>query len=129
MPIAHLFLLAVSILGVGFDCLFDEEGGTEGRAFAHIATGTNAGTSYELPYLGKFAWENAVASPTSSNKTVVAGLDDGTGGQVYFYIGTKTGEIWMAKSDGSVSIATDQFNNDIVKYCKAFFIEMLTIHK
>jgi len=67
-----------------------EESGIEGRAFAHIVTGANAGTTYELPYLGKFSWENAVASPTMSNKTIVAGLDDGTGGQVYFYIGTKT---------------------------------------
>ncbi len=67
-----------------------EESGTEARAFAHIATGANAGTSYELPYLGKFSWENSVASPASGNKTVVAGLEDATGGQIYFYIGTKT---------------------------------------
>ncbi|MFN5855546.1 MAG: DUF4114 domain-containing protein [Pseudanabaenaceae cyanobacterium] len=67
-----------------------EEGGVEGRALAHIVSGANAGTTYQLPYLGKFAWENAVASPTMSNKTVVAGMDDGTGGQVYFYVGTKT---------------------------------------
>jgi Bacterial Ig domain/PA14 domain/Secretion system C-terminal sorting domain/Calx-beta domain/HYR domain len=67
-----------------------EESGTEGRAVGHIVTGPNAGKSYELPYLGKFAWENSVAHPATGNKTVVAGLDDGTGGQVYFYIGTKT---------------------------------------
>jgi hypothetical protein len=66
-----------------------EELGTEGRAFAHIVTGTEAGTSYQLPYLGKFSWENAVASPLPSNKTIVAGLDDIIGGQVYFYIGNK----------------------------------------
>lgn len=68
-----------------------EESGSEGRAFGHIITGTAAGTSYELPYLGKFSWENAVASPSSGVKTVVAGTDDATvNGQVYFYIGTKT---------------------------------------
>lgn len=67
-----------------------EESGIEGRAFGHIVTGTNAGTTYELPYLGKFSWENAVASPASGNNTVVAGMDDGTDGQVYFYVGTKT---------------------------------------
>ena len=66
-----------------------EESGTEGRAFAHIATGAEAGTSYQLPYLGKFSWENAVASPATSDKTIVAGLDDTTGGQVYLYIGNK----------------------------------------
>jgi hypothetical protein len=67
-----------------------EESGNEGRGFAHIATGANAGTSYELPYLGKFSYENAVASPATGDKTVVVGLDDATPGQVYFYIGTKT---------------------------------------
>jgi hypothetical protein len=67
-----------------------EENGAEGRGFGHISTGANAGTTYELPYLGKFSWENSVASPYASNKTIVAGTDDATPGQVYFYIGTKT---------------------------------------
>jgi len=68
-----------------------EETGPEGRAFAHISTGPNAGTTYELPRLGKFSWENAVASANSGTKTVVGGMDDNsTNGQVYFYIGTKT---------------------------------------
>ncbi|WP_211167703.1 esterase-like activity of phytase family protein [Pseudanabaena yagii] len=67
-----------------------EESGVEGRAVGHIATGLNAGTSYELPSLGKFSHENAVASPTASDKTVIGGMDDGTNGQVYFYVGTKT---------------------------------------
>ena len=66
-----------------------EENGADGRAFAHILTGANAGTTYELPYLGKFSWENAVANPFASNKTIVAGTDDTTPGQVYMYIGTK----------------------------------------
>ena len=66
-----------------------EESGTEGRAMAHIVTGLNAGTSYQLPYLGKMAFENVVASPATGDKTVAGCMDDGTGGQVYFYIGTK----------------------------------------
>lgn len=66
-----------------------EENGNEGRAFAHIATGAEAGATYELPYLGKFSWENSVASPYSSDKTLVMGLDDATPGQVYLYIGSK----------------------------------------
>jgi Esterase-like activity of phytase/Secretion system C-terminal sorting domain/Abnormal spindle-like microcephaly-assoc'd, ASPM-SPD-2-Hydin/Bacterial protein of unknown function (DUF839) len=66
-----------------------EEAGSEGRAMGHIVTGPAAGTSYELPYLGKFSWENAVASPISSDTTVVIGMDDATPGQVYVYIGTK----------------------------------------
>jgi len=67
-----------------------EESGAEGRAFAHIVTGTNSGTTYELPRLGKASWENQVASPYKSDKTIVVGLDDSGGGQVYFYVGTKT---------------------------------------
>ncbi len=91
-----------------------EESGSEGRAFGHIVTGTSAGTSYQLPYLGKFSWENVVASTASGNKTVVAGTDDATvNGQVYFYIGTKTnsgtdidkaglnnGKLWGVKVTG-----------------------------
>jgi hypothetical protein len=67
-----------------------EESGNEGRAFGHIVTGLSGGTSYELPALGKFSRENSVACPVSADKTIVAGLDDSTPGQVYFYIGTKT---------------------------------------
>ena len=67
-----------------------EETNDESRAIAHIVTGTNAGTSWELPALGKGAWESAIASPNSGDKTVVALPNDGTDGQVYFYIGNKT---------------------------------------
>jgi hypothetical protein len=67
-----------------------EETGSEGRAFAHIITGAAAGTSYELPRLGKFSWENSVASPLPSDTTVVIGTDDATPGQVYVYVGTKS---------------------------------------
>jgi len=67
-----------------------EESGPESRGFAHIVTGPEARTTYELPYLGKFSWENAVANPATGDKTVVVGTDDTGGGQVYFYIGNKT---------------------------------------
>ncbi len=67
-----------------------EETNDESRAVAHIVTGTNAGTSWELPALGKGAWESAVASPNSGDKTIVALPNDGTDGQLYFYIGNKT---------------------------------------
>ena len=66
-----------------------EESGAEGRAFAHIASGPDAGTSYELPSLGNMSYENVVASPYTGDKTVVAALDDTGGGQVYFYFGEK----------------------------------------
>lgn len=62
-----------------------EESGAEGRAFAHSLDGT----SYELPALGKASWENIVANPGTGAKTVVVGLDDSSGGQVYIYAGDK----------------------------------------
>ncbi len=93
--------------------LSGEESGSEGRAFGNILTGVSTGVSYQLPYLGRFSWENAVASPASGDKTVVAGMDDATPGQVYFYIGTKTnsgtdidkaglnnGKLWGVKVPG-----------------------------
>lgn len=67
-----------------------EETGNEGRALGHIITGPAAGTTYELPRLGKFSWENSVASPKMSDTTVVIGMDDATPGQIYVYVGTKT---------------------------------------
>jgi hypothetical protein len=66
-----------------------EEVGDEGRAFAHLVGGPGAGISYELPSLGKFSWENSLASPYEQDKTVVIGTDDSTPGQVYVYIGEK----------------------------------------
>lgn len=66
-----------------------EESGTEGRAFAHIASGAEAGNSYELAWLGNMAYENVVANPGTGDKTVVAVTDDGLNGQVYFYFGDK----------------------------------------
>lgn len=67
-----------------------EEAGNEGRAWGSIASGANKGQSWELPSLGKFSWENSVASPKASDRTVVIGTDDSTPGQVYVYSGTKT---------------------------------------
>ncbi len=63
-----------------------EESGIEGRAFAHFLDGS----SFELPSLGKFSWENSVAHPATGDKTIVVGTDDGTGGQVYIYSGDKS---------------------------------------
>ncbi|MBC7451223.1 MAG: esterase-like activity of phytase family protein [Cytophagales bacterium] len=91
LPAVSAFYNAATGLGTQ-DRIFmnGEEAGDEGRAFGHIATGTEAGTTYELPALGKFSWENSVASPKASDKTIVAGMDDTTPGQVYIYVGTKT---------------------------------------
>jgi hypothetical protein len=66
-----------------------EESGAEGRAFAHVASGAEAGNSYEFAGMGNLAFENVVANARTGDRTVVAGMDDGTGGQVYFYVGDK----------------------------------------
>lgn len=66
-----------------------EEAGVEGRAFATLVTGAGKGTAYQLPYLGRFSWENAVAHPGAGDKTLVVGLDDSSPGQVYLYVGDK----------------------------------------
>jgi hypothetical protein len=85
------------VSGLGYDggrlFLNGEEAGSEGGAFAHIASGPDAGISYELPALGKMSFENAIAHPGTGDKTVVAVTDDGdTSGidsHVYFYFGDK----------------------------------------
>jgi hypothetical protein len=64
-----------------------------GRAFAFVLTGTDAGKAFELPRMGQISFENLVASPASS-KTVSMMQDDAgngstTGGQVYMYVGTR----------------------------------------
>jgi PKD repeat protein len=70
---------------------FSGEESSGGRAFAHIATGGNAGVTYELPRLGRDAWENTLACPFAQDITLVVGQDDTSspGGQVYVYVGTK----------------------------------------
>ena len=75
--------------GVGYNgriFMDGEENGVSGRAFAHLMDGT----SYELPRLGKFSWENSLANPASGEKTIVVGTDDSNGGQIYIYVGQKT---------------------------------------
>ena len=80
--------------GKGFNegrLLLNGEETTGGRAFAHLASGRQHGTSYELPALGKAAWENQLASPLEQDLTIVAGMDDGplNASKLYFYVGEK----------------------------------------
>jgi len=78
--------------GKGFDgrlFMKGEEAGTEGRAFATVLTGEGKGTAYQLPYLGRFSWENALAHPDAGDNTLVMGLDDSSPGQLYLYAGDK----------------------------------------
>jgi len=47
-----------------------------GRAFAFVASGPSAGQAWELPRLGRIAFENVVASPHEQKKTLAFGMDD-----------------------------------------------------
>jgi hypothetical protein len=55
---------------------FDGEEVTFGRAWARIVTGEHAGEAWELPRLGKMAFENVVACPYGKDKTIVAPAED-----------------------------------------------------
>lgn len=91
LPVVSAFYNAQTGMGTHARIFMNgEESGNEGRVFAHIASGAAAGTSYELPALGKASWENLTARPVEGDKTVVVGMDDSTPGQVYVYIGNKT---------------------------------------
>ncbi|HJV70494.1 alkaline phosphatase PhoX [Ideonella sp.] len=68
-----------------------EEAGAEGRAFAWVmGEGGAPNTAWELPALGRFSWENAVANRAKQDKTIVVGTDDSSvEGQIYVYVGQK----------------------------------------
>lgn len=99
LPALGAFFDATS--GAGYDgriFLNGEETGAEGKAFAWVVSGTDAGKVYELPHHGKYSYENLLArtnygaNPGAANllQTVVVGTDDTTPGEVYVYLGTKT---------------------------------------
>src|SRR5262245_43551019 len=88
-PVSAFFDAATGLGTTERIFLDGEEIGNEGRAFAHVVTGTEAGDSYELPMLGRMSWENSLANPASGAKTLVMGTDDSTPGEVYVYVGNK----------------------------------------
>ncbi|KPJ95026.1 MAG: hypothetical protein AMJ53_03735 [Gammaproteobacteria bacterium SG8_11] len=47
-----------------------------GRAYAHMVSGEYAGTSYELPAMGRMSFENIVLNPYSQKKTIAMLMDD-----------------------------------------------------
>ncbi|MEI7611605.1 MAG: hypothetical protein WCK63_01780 [Betaproteobacteria bacterium] len=102
LPAVTAFYNPVSGLGTQNRIFMNgEENGPNGRAFAHVATGPEAGTSYELTKMLQASWENIVANPLAQDQTVVIGLDDThpkanakskhdkDAGKLYVYIGTK----------------------------------------
>ena len=73
---------------------------SQGRCWARVASGRHKGEAWQLPRLGRLAFENAVASPHRQEKTVVVLADDsalstapnaaGFPSELYVYVGTKT---------------------------------------
>jgi len=99
LPKLEAFYDSVSSYGYnGRIFMNGEEAGAEGKGFAWIVDGAEAGKVYELPHHGKYSWENNLARynyglmPGSANllQTVTVGTDDTTPGEVYVYIGAKT---------------------------------------
>lgn len=89
LPPVSAFYNAASGKGYNGRIFMDgEEDGSDakGRGFAHVVA---TGVSYDLPSLGRFAYENALANPSTGDATVVVGTDDSTPGQVYVYAGEK----------------------------------------
>lgn len=90
------FYNAATGLGTTQRLFLNGEETNNGRAFAHVVTGPNNGTSYTLPVFDKYgggSWENLLANPATGNTTlVVANSDNGTGehfNKVVAYVGTK----------------------------------------
>lgn len=86
----------VTAMTAGFSGDLGPEGAVHfGRQFAFIATddtsipGDQSNTAFELPHHGLFAWENNLTSPYAQRKTVVMGMDDSNGGQLYIWVGDK----------------------------------------
>lgn len=70
----------------------NEENGDGGRLFAV----TDYGLARQLPRAGMFSYENTQLAATTSDATVVMGLEDGGSGQLRTYVGEKasTGTPW-----------------------------------
>lgn len=70
-----------------------EESGNAGKAWLHVASGPEAGTSYQLAHLGRLSFENAGACPFPQDTTIVISQDDTSGGNggggLYVYVGQK----------------------------------------
>ena len=93
-PVSAFYNASTSTGYNGRIFLNGEEIGNEGRGFAWVATGADAGKVFELPHLGRYSIENLLANPfltgADANKTIVAGNDDSTPGQVYVWVGSKS---------------------------------------
>ncbi|MEZ6033873.1 MAG: hypothetical protein R3C17_12330 [Planctomycetaceae bacterium] len=91
LPAVSAFFNAATGLGTEERIFLNGEENGNGRALAHIVTGSAAGTSYTIPLLSSVggSWENLLANPATGDLTLVAANSDAGGGKIYFYLGTK----------------------------------------
>jgi len=99
LPAVTAFYNPATGLGTTSRIFMNGEETSNGRSFAHVVTGPEAGNSWELPWAGKSGWENHVTSPLAQNKTIVMGLDDSSRNfvsegatqpsEVYVWVGNK----------------------------------------
>lgn len=87
-PVTALFNSGTGLGSTEIIYLNGEEN-SDGRAFAHVVTGDDAGKSYHLSHMGFSAFENVLASPFEQDTTVVILTDDESNGEVYVYVGAK----------------------------------------
>jgi hypothetical protein len=64
----------------------NEEAGDESRVFGVLENGD----AKQLPRQGLFSWEQTMAAPNRSDTTLVLGLEDAGGGQLWAYVGRKS---------------------------------------
>lgn len=74
LPSSSAFYNASTGLGTTERIFMNGEETSGGRAFGTVVS---TGTAYELPGMGRYAYENVVASPFAQDKTIVMGLEDG----------------------------------------------------
>lgn len=87
LPALSAFYDAATGTGYNGRIFMNGEETSGGRAFGWVVSENAA---YQLPALGNFAHENAVANPNTGLRTVVMGTEDATGGKLYVHAGTKT---------------------------------------
>jgi len=90
LPVASALYNAATNLGSQQQIFLNGEEASDGRAWAHVVTGPDAGKSYQLAHFGYTNFENVLLCPAQQNKTIAIMTNDAPNGEVFVYVGTKT---------------------------------------
>lgn len=104
VPPVTAFYNAATGKGTTARAILNGEEGGSCIAWMHVSTGPDAGTSFQLAYLGRMSYENAVPAPFPQDKTVVISTDDSSTSNsiVTVYVGDKRTEGNTAEKAGLV---------------------------